>query len=55
MEPSLNPAFKAQAIRRVHRLGQKRTVEVVRLIVRDNIQSRMTIFLEKVWQISQRK
>lgn len=32
MEPSFNPALEAQAIGRVHRLGQKRNVEIFRLI-----------------------
>ena len=47
MEPSFNPALEAQAIGRVHRLGQKRPVEIVRFIVNDSIESRMVSFLEK--------
>ena len=30
MEPALNPALEAQAIGRVHRLGQNKAVEIVR-------------------------
>jgi hypothetical protein len=41
MEPSLNPALESQAIGRVHRLGQKRSVEVVRLVIEDSVESRL--------------
>lgn len=36
-----NPAVEEQAIMRVHRLGQKSTVKVTRLIVKDSIEERM--------------
>lgn len=41
MEPALNPALEAQAIGRVHRLGQKHKVEVLRLIMSDSVETRM--------------
>lgn len=41
IEPALNPALDAQAIGRVHRLGQKRQVEVVRLVVENSIETRI--------------
>jgi superfamily II DNA or RNA helicase len=41
IEPALNPALDAQAIGRVHRLGKKRQVEVVRLIVENSIETRI--------------
>lgn len=41
IEPALNPALDAQAIGRVHRLGQKRRVEVVRLVVENSIEMRI--------------
>ncbi len=41
VEPALNPALDAQAIGRVHRLGQKRRVEVVRLVVENSIEMRI--------------
>lgn len=41
MEPALNPALEAQAIGRVHRLGQKHKVEVLRLIMEDSVETRM--------------
>lgn len=47
MEPSFNPALEAQAIGRVHRLGQKRPVEIVKLIVKDSFEERMMKFLKK--------
>jgi superfamily II DNA or RNA helicase len=47
MEPGFNPALEQQAIGRVHRLGQKRIVEVVRLLVRDSVETRIHTFLEK--------
>ena len=47
MEPSFNPALEAQAIGRVHRLGQKRPVEIVKLIVKGSFEERMVKFLKK--------
>ena len=47
MEPSINPALEVQAIGRVHRLGQTRPVEIVRLIHENTIESRMVTMLEK--------
>mmetsp|Transcript_55307 Transcript_55307/g.66610 ORF Transcript_55307/g.66610 Transcript_55307/m.66610 type:complete len:162 (+) Transcript_55307:69-554(+) len=47
MEPALNPALEAQAIGRVHRLGQNRPVEVIRLIIEDSIDTRLMKYLER--------
>jgi SWI/SNF-related matrix-associated actin-dependent regulator of chromatin subfamily A3 len=47
MEPCFNPALEAQAIGRVHRLGQKRSVEIIRLLMQDSVDSRMVEMLEK--------
>lgn len=41
LEPSLNPVLESQIIGRVHRIGQKRRVEIVRLILKDSIESRL--------------
>jgi SNF2 family DNA or RNA helicase len=41
MEPALNPALEAQAIGRVHRLGQTKAVEITRLVVKDSVESRI--------------
>ena len=46
MEPAFNPALEAQAIGRVHRLGQKREVQIVRLVISDSFESRMMAFLK---------
>jgi superfamily II DNA or RNA helicase len=46
-EPCDNPALEGQAIGRVHRLGQKRSVEIIRLLMKDSIDSRMVEMLEK--------
>jgi SNF2 family DNA or RNA helicase len=40
VEPYWNPAVEQQAIDRVHRLGQRKPVEVVRLIVEDSIENK---------------
>jgi SNF2 family DNA or RNA helicase len=38
LEPSLNPAVEAQAVNRVHRLGQDRPTCVHRLVVRNSVE-----------------
>lgn len=47
MEPSFNPAVEAQAIGRVHRLGQKRNVEVIRLVMKNSVETRILTMLKK--------
>ncbi|KAJ2988921.1 hypothetical protein NUW58_g3727 [Xylaria curta] len=47
MEPQYNPAAEAQAIDRVHRLGQKRPVRCVRYIMRNSIEEKMLVLQEK--------
>jgi SNF2 family DNA or RNA helicase len=47
MEPQYNPAAEAQAIDRVHRLGQKRPVRTVRYIMRDSFEEKMLELQEK--------
>ena len=46
LEPVFNPGLLAQSIGRVHRLGQKRPVEVVLLRMKDSIDTRMTKMVE---------
>ena len=46
MEPGFNPALEKQAVGRVHRLGQKRKVEIIRLIVKDSVETRIRTFLD---------
>ena len=41
MEPQFNPAAEAQAVDRIHRLGQKREVTTTRFIMRDSFEEKM--------------
>jgi SNF2 family DNA or RNA helicase len=47
MEPQYNPAAEAQAIDRVHRLGQERPVRTVRYIMRDSFEEKMIELQDK--------
>lgn len=47
MEPQFNPAAEAQAVDRVHRLGQKRPVRTVRYIMRDSFEEKMVELQDK--------
>lgn len=47
LEPWWNPAIEEQAMDRVHRIGQKHDVKVVRLIARDTIDVRILQLQEK--------
>ncbi|RZS09750.1 hypothetical protein BHM03_00040856, partial [Ensete ventricosum] len=47
MEPWWNPAVEEQAMDRVHRIGQKEEVKVVRLIVRGSIEERILKLQER--------
>ncbi|KAL2825187.1 SNF2 family N-terminal domain-containing protein [Aspergillus cavernicola] len=48
MEPQYNPAAVAQAIDRVHRLGQKREVTTVQFLMKDSIE-------EKIFELAKKK
>ncbi|MCI27630.1 SWI/SNF-related matrix-associated actin-dependent regulator of chromatin subfamily A member 3-like 1-like [Trifolium medium] len=48
MEPWWNPAVEEQAMDRVHRIGQKEEVKIVRLIAKNSIE-------EKILQLQERK
>ncbi|KAK5628369.1 hypothetical protein RRF57_004084 [Xylaria bambusicola] len=52
MEPQYNPAAEAQAIDRVHRLGQKRPVRTVRYIMRNSIEEKMLALQEKKMKLA---
>ncbi|XP_028762400.1 DNA repair protein RAD5B [Neltuma alba] len=41
MDPWWNPAVEEQAVMRIHRIGQKRTVMVKRFIVKDTVEERL--------------
>ena len=47
MEPLFNPAAEAQAIDRVHRLGQKRPVVATRFIMADSFEEKMLALQKK--------
>nr|XP_043610640.1 putative SWI/SNF-related matrix-associated actin-dependent regulator of chromatin subfamily A member 3-like 1 [Erigeron canadensis] len=47
MEPWWNPAVEEQAMDRVHRIGQKEEVKVVKMIARDSIDERISFLQEK--------
>lgn len=47
MEPWWNLAVEEQAMDRVHRIGQKESVKVVRLIARNSIEEKILILQEK--------
>ena len=47
MEPATNPALEEQAIGRVCRLGQKSVVEIVRLVVKNSIETRLRTLLDE--------
>ncbi|KAI8629027.1 SNF2 family N-terminal domain-containing protein [Xylariaceae sp. FL1651] len=52
MEPQYNPAAEAQAVDRVHRLGQKRPVRTVRFIMRNSIEEKMLLLQEKKMKLA---
>ncbi|KAL6860125.1 hypothetical protein ACO1O0_004150 [Amphichorda felina] len=52
MEPQYNPAAEAQAIDRVHRLGQKRPVRTVRYIMRGSFEEKMLQLQDKKKQLA---
>ncbi|KAF5666232.1 hypothetical protein FHETE_6354 [Fusarium heterosporum] len=52
MEPQYNPAAEAQAVDRVHRLGQKRPVRTVRYIMRDSFEEKMIELQEKKMKLA---
>jgi SNF2 family DNA or RNA helicase len=53
MEPWWNPAVEEQAIERVHRIGQRRNVEIVRFVMDRTIETRMVELNSEKRKISQ--
>ena len=52
MEPQYNPAAVAQAIDRIHRLGQKREVTTVQFIMKDSIEEKIAELAKKKQQLA---
>ncbi|KAH8912582.1 hypothetical protein BR93DRAFT_942437 [Coniochaeta sp. PMI_546] len=52
MEPQFNPAAEAQAIDRVHRLGQNRAVRTVRYIMRGSFEEKMLELQDKKMKLA---
>ena len=52
-DPWWNPAVEAQATDRAHRIGQKKTVEVIKLIARGTIEEKIFKLQEKKKEITQ--
>jgi SNF2 family DNA or RNA helicase len=53
-DPWWNPDVEAQATDRAHRIGQKRTVEVIKLIARGTIEEKIFKLQEKKKEIIKR-
>jgi len=47
MEPQFNPGVEAQAVDRVHRLGQTRQVKIVKFIMRDSFEGKIVKLQEQ--------
>lgn len=52
MEPHYNPAAEAQAIDRIHRLGQKRSVKCVRFIMKDSFELKILELQKKKTELA---
>ncbi|KAL2292654.1 hypothetical protein FJTKL_07758 [Diaporthe vaccinii] len=52
MEPLFNPAAEAQAIDRVHRLGQNREVHCIRLLMEESFEEKMRELQEKKMKLA---
>ena len=53
LEPCLNPALEAQAIGRVHRMGQTREVTVTKFVVQGTVEEKIQIVQKRVLQSRQ--
>ncbi len=52
MEPQFNPAAEAQAVDRVHRLGQTREVRTVRYIMKGSFEEKMLELQDKKMKLA---
>lgn len=53
MEPQFNPGVEQQAIDRVHRLGQKRDVDIVHFIMRESVEEGVVNLQKKKMKLAQ--
>ncbi|KAJ9544195.1 hypothetical protein OSB04_023902 [Centaurea solstitialis] len=53
MEPWWNPAVEEQAMDRVHRIGQKEEVKVVKMIAKDSIDERIVLLQEQKQKLAE--
>ena len=53
MEPQFNPGVELQAIDRVHRMGQKRDVNIVNYIMRDSVEERIRTLQDKKLKLAE--
>ncbi len=53
LEPAMNPSLEAQAIGRVYRLGQTRPVEIVRLMMKDSIETKISDLIKRKYSNAQ--
>ncbi|MED6162091.1 hypothetical protein PIB30_067052 [Stylosanthes scabra] len=51
MEPWWSPAVEGQAMDRVHRIGQKEAVKIVRLVAKNSIEERILMMLKEKKQV----
>lgn len=55
MEPATNPALEAQAIGRIYRMGQRKSVKVIRMYMAQSFETRLLGVLEKKYSSSRNK
>ena len=51
LDPWWNPAIEAQAVARIHRIGQTRDVNVYRLIARDTVEEKVRVLQTRKGQL----
>jgi SNF2 family DNA or RNA helicase len=49
MEPFWNPFVEAQAIDRIHRIGQVKPMKVLRIVIPGTVEDRILALQDKVW------
>lgn len=52
LDPWWNPAIEQQAVDRLHRIGQKKTVNIYRIVSQDTVEEKMLLLKEKKQKIA---